>query len=45
MRGNIWLIAVNDVANLIMIGTPNGGDPLANEALSNPGLTFDFFNL
>jgi triacylglycerol lipase len=35
----------NDVANLIMIGTPNSGDPLANEVLSTPGLTFDFFNL
>jgi pimeloyl-ACP methyl ester carboxylesterase len=37
--------ATNDVANLIMIGTPNGGDRLANEVLSTPGLTFDFYNL
>src|SRR5215469_16618193 len=35
----------NDVANLIMIGTPNGGDILANEVLSTPGLNFDFFNV
>jgi pimeloyl-ACP methyl ester carboxylesterase len=34
-----------DVANLIMIGTPNGGDILANEIASNPGLNFDFINL
>jgi pimeloyl-ACP methyl ester carboxylesterase len=39
----------HDVANLIMIGTPNGGDPLANEGVAAaetaniflPG--FDFF--
>jgi pimeloyl-ACP methyl ester carboxylesterase len=31
----------HDVANLIMIGTPNGGDPLANEAASySPFLNF-----
>jgi len=35
--------AGNDVANLIMIGTPNGGDPLANEQASIPPL-FDFTN-
>jgi pimeloyl-ACP methyl ester carboxylesterase len=33
-----------DVANLIMIGTPNGGDPLANKAAAFPPF-FDFFNL
>jgi hypothetical protein len=33
----------HDVANLIMIGTPNGGNPLANEAASFSPL-FDFLN-
>jgi pimeloyl-ACP methyl ester carboxylesterase len=32
-----------DVANLIMIGTPNGGDPLANEEAGFPPF-FDFSN-
>ena len=35
----------HDVANLIMIGTPNGGDILANKVLATPGLNFGFFNL
>lgn len=34
----------HDVANLIMIGTPNGGDPLANEAATFSPL-FNFFNI
>jgi uncharacterized alpha/beta hydrolase family protein len=32
-----------DVANLIMIGTPNAGDPLANKGARNTA--FDFLNL
>lgn len=35
----------NDVANLVMIGTPNGGDPIANQVLLTPGLNFDFFDV
>jgi hypothetical protein len=34
----------HDVANLIMIGTPNRGDPLANEAASIPPFFFDLTN-
>jgi pimeloyl-ACP methyl ester carboxylesterase len=34
-----------DVANLIMIGTPNGGDLLANEAISNPWRIWDYLNI
>ena len=33
-----------NVANLIMIGTPNRGDPLANEAASIPPFFFDISN-
>src|SRR5689334_3749868 len=34
----------HNVANLIMIGTPNRGDPLANEAASIPPFFFDISN-